>query len=66
MGDPATSRNFMGAVIDKGAFDTIKGYIDRSAKRSRSQPKILAAAAARRKGYFIEPTVVEAKDPTSS
>src|SRR5207249_11952465 len=32
VGDPADFRNFMGAVIDRKAFDKIKGYID-AAKR---------------------------------
>src|SRR5207253_10277896 len=33
VGDPADFRNFMGAVIDRKAFDKIKGYID-AAKRA--------------------------------
>ncbi|MGD2084487.1 MAG: aldehyde dehydrogenase family protein, partial [Chromatiales bacterium] len=34
MGDPRDFGNFMGAVIDRGAYDTIKGYIT-YAKRSK-------------------------------
>ena len=46
----------MGAVIDRKAFDSIGGYIDRGAARRRSSP---AARSTRAKGYFISPTLVE-------
>ena len=60
MGDVADFRNFMGAVIDRKAFDSISSYLD-EAKRSA---KILAGGGAdAEKGFFIEPTVVEAADP---
>jgi 1-pyrroline-5-carboxylate dehydrogenase len=62
MGDPRDFGNFMGAVIDRGAYNTIKGYIQ-YAKRSRDA-KILAGGSCRdKKGYFIEPTVVLARKP---
>jgi 1-pyrroline-5-carboxylate dehydrogenase len=62
-GDVTDFRNFMGAVIDRHAFDSIKGYIDR-AKKARGQAKILAGGGCDdSKGYFIEPTVIEALDP---
>jgi 1-pyrroline-5-carboxylate dehydrogenase len=62
MGDPADFRNFMGAVIDAGAFKTIKGYIDH-AKRSRDAEVVAGGGCDARKGYFVEPTVVRAKRP---
>jgi 1-pyrroline-5-carboxylate dehydrogenase len=62
MGDPVDFRNFMGAVIDAGAFKTIKGYIDH-AKRSKDAAVIIGGGCDSRKGYFIEPTVVRAKRP---
>ena len=40
MGDPTDFSNFMGAVIDRAAFDSIKGYIT-YAKRSKDA-RILA------------------------
>src|SRR2546421_4833392 len=40
MGDPADFRNFVGAVIDRKAFDKIKGYIE--AARQARGVKILA------------------------
>ncbi len=63
MGDPADFTNFMGAVIDQGAFRSIKGYID-MARKARGQARIIAGGGCDDgKGWFIEPTVIEAKDP---
>lgn len=60
MGDPADFRNFMGAVIDKKAFDKISGYIE----HGRGNAKILAGGKVDgSKGYFISPTLVETADP---
>ena len=63
MGDVTDFRTFMGAVIDQGAFDSIKGYIDR-ARKAKGKAKILAGGGCDdSKGYFIEPTVIEAMEP---
>jgi 1-pyrroline-5-carboxylate dehydrogenase len=63
MGDVTDFRTFMGAVIDRGAFDTIKGFIDR-AKKAKGKAKILVGGGCDAStGYFIEPTVIEALDP---
>jgi 1-pyrroline-5-carboxylate dehydrogenase len=62
VGDPADPRNFMGAVIDAGAFKTIKGYID-YAKRSKDAALVAGGGCNARKGFFVEPTVVRAKRP---
>jgi 1-pyrroline-5-carboxylate dehydrogenase len=43
MGDVADFSNFIGAVIDKAAFDKIKGYIDRARK---SSPTVILAKTA--------------------
>jgi 1-pyrroline-5-carboxylate dehydrogenase len=60
MGDVTDFRNFMGAVIDARAFEKISEYLA-EAKRSA---KIVAGGGARgEKGWFIEPTLVEADDP---
>jgi 1-pyrroline-5-carboxylate dehydrogenase len=60
MGDVQDFRNFMGAVIDQRAFDKIRGYID----GARKDASILAGGDCDgRSGYFIRPTLVEAKDP---
>ncbi len=63
MGDVTDFRTFMGAVIDKHAFDSIKGFIDR-ARKARGQARIIAGGGCDdSKGYFIEPTVIQATDP---
>jgi 1-pyrroline-5-carboxylate dehydrogenase len=62
MGDPADFRNFMGAVIDRKAFDKIKSYVDEA--RTASGAKILFGGGADdREGYFIQPTLIQAEDP---
>src|SRR3954467_4616502 len=60
MGDPTDFRNFMGAVIDKRAFDKISEYVE----HGRGNAKILAGGKTDgSKGYFISPTLVETADP---
>jgi 1-pyrroline-5-carboxylate dehydrogenase len=60
MGDVCDFRNFMGAVIDRKAFETISGYLDDAKKNAR----VVAGGGARgERGYFIEPTLVETDDP---
>jgi 1-pyrroline-5-carboxylate dehydrogenase len=59
MGDPRDFRNFMGAVIDRKAFDKICGYLE----DARRNAKILAGGTANDSdGYFIAPTLVETDD----
>ncbi|MBL1215657.1 MAG: L-glutamate gamma-semialdehyde dehydrogenase [Ignavibacteriae bacterium] len=62
MGDPEDFTNFMNAVIDQAAFDTITGYI-KFAKRSKDAQIIFGGNFDDSKGYFIEPTVILAKKP---
>jgi len=63
MGDVTDFRTFMGAVIDRHAYESIKGYIDR-ARKARGKARILAGGGCdATKGWFIEPTVIEAMDP---
>ncbi|MFO8174111.1 MAG: L-glutamate gamma-semialdehyde dehydrogenase, partial [Longimicrobiales bacterium] len=62
MGDPSDFRNFMGAVIDKSAFDKICGYIQR-AKESPDAEIIAGGVCDDSRGYFIRPTLVLAKKP---
>jgi 1-pyrroline-5-carboxylate dehydrogenase len=62
MGSPLDFRNFVGAVIDRNAFDRIKGYIDHA--KSSSEAEILAGGGCDgSRGYFIEPTVVLTTNP---
>jgi 1-pyrroline-5-carboxylate dehydrogenase len=60
VGDVQDFRNFMGAVIDEKAFDSISAYLA-EAKRSA---RILAGGGVNgEKGWFIQPTLVETADP---
>ena len=60
MGDIADFRNFMGAVIDKKAFTKIGEYLEHGHKNAT----VVAGGVARGEdGYFIEPTLIETKDP---
>ena len=54
--------NFMNAVIDAGAYETITGYI-KHAKRSKDAAVEIGGSFSDKVGYFIEPTVIVAKDP---
>jgi len=60
MGDTRDFRNFMSAVIDKKSFDKISSYVA-IAKKSA---KILSGGGCdEKKGYFIEPTLVQTNKP---
>jgi 1-pyrroline-5-carboxylate dehydrogenase len=60
MGDVRDFRNFMGAVIDEKACDKISGYIDDAKKKATI---VTRGGCDKRKGYFIEPTIVQARRP---
>jgi len=60
MGDPQDFRNFMGAVIDKKAFDKISEYVDHAKKHATV---VAGGTVEGSKGYFISPTIVETNDP---
>jgi len=62
MGDPRDFTNFMNAVIDQAAFDSIKGYIEH-ARDSADAEVLIGGGCDDAKGYFIEPTVVLARRP---
>lgn len=65
MGSPRDFKNFINAVIDEKAFDKISGYIA-TAKKDKANIKVIAGGKYdKSKGYFIEPTVLESKDPRS-
>ena len=62
VGDPADFRNFMGAVIDRKAFDKIKSYIE-EAKRAPGVTVLFGGGCNDGDGYFIQPTVLVVDDP---
>ncbi len=62
MGPTEDFSNFVNAVIDEKAFDKISGYIS-AAKNDPSVEIIAGGGFDKSVGYFIEPTVILAKDP---
>jgi 1-pyrroline-5-carboxylate dehydrogenase len=54
--------NFINAVIDENSFDKISSYIA-SAKKDKKASILVGGNYDKTEGYFIEPTVIEAKDP---
>jgi len=63
MGGTEDFRNLINAVIDETAFDNIAGYIER-ARKDKDKAEIIAGGKYdKSRGYFIEPTVIVAKDP---
>ncbi len=62
MGDVTDFRNFMGAVIDSASYEKLTGYLD--FVRESNDGEILAGGQADDSvGYFIRPTLVQAKRP---
>lgn len=62
MGDVTDFTNFMGAVIDRRAFDRIDGHLQRAA--ADSGVKVVAGGKTDASvGYFIAPTVLEVDNP---
>jgi 1-pyrroline-5-carboxylate dehydrogenase len=62
MGEVADFRNFLGAVIDEASFDNIEPYLARAA--SSPKAKLLAGGKGdKSRGFFIEPTLIQALDP---
>jgi len=62
MGDVTDFTNFMNAVIDKNAFDTISQYID-YIKEANDAEIIYGGNYDDSKGYFIEPTLAVTTNP---
>jgi 1-pyrroline-5-carboxylate dehydrogenase len=60
MGDVADFRNFMGAVIDRKAFDGIVAYVEEAKRTARV---LAGGGSSSGRGYFVEPTLVETDDP---
>src|SRR5262249_49302323 len=53
-------RNFMGAVIDKRAFEKISEYVEHGRKNAAI---VAGGRTDGSTGYFVSPTLVETKDP---
>jgi 1-pyrroline-5-carboxylate dehydrogenase len=63
MGNVTDLSNFMGAVIDRRAFDKHKAAITR-AKRSPKATIVAGGQVDDSVGYFVRPTIVRSTDPT--
>ena len=63
MGDVADFRNFVGAVIDGKAYESIKEYVD-LAKTDPACTILHGGGMRDTDGWFIEPTLVEVSDPS--
>jgi 1-pyrroline-5-carboxylate dehydrogenase len=61
MGDTRDLSNFMGAVIDKKAFERISGYL---ADAKANATIVQGGKADASTGWFVEPTLVETQDPS--
>ncbi len=62
IGSPEDPSNFVTAVINEKAFDSIAEYID-YAKASKDAEIIVGGNYDKSKGFFIDPTIVVTKDP---
>jgi 1-pyrroline-5-carboxylate dehydrogenase len=62
VGDVTDFGNFMGAVIDSSSFDTQREAIEEA--RRHDQTEVVAGGGYDDShGYFVEPTVIETRDP---
>ena len=64
MGGTEDFRNFINAVIDEAAFDSIVSYVERARKDADVAKIIAGGKYDKTKGYFIGPTVIEVNDPS--
>ncbi len=62
MGSPEDTSNFINAVIDNRAFEKLTNFIE-DAKRDDEAEVVIGGNYDNSKGYFIEPTVILAKNP---
>jgi 1-pyrroline-5-carboxylate dehydrogenase len=62
MGTVENFKNFINAVIDEKSFDKIENYIE----KAKNDPNAVIWAGGKcdkTEGYFVQPTIIEAKDP---
>ncbi|HXB11325.1 MAG TPA: L-glutamate gamma-semialdehyde dehydrogenase [Bacteroidia bacterium] len=62
MGPVDDMSNFINAVIDEKSFDKLAGYIE-DAKKDKNVTIVAGGKCDKSVGYFIQPTVLEVKDP---
>ena len=62
MGSVEDFSNFINAVIDERSFDKIEGYI-KNVEKNADASILVGGKCDKSKGYFIQPTIIETKDP---
>lgn len=62
MGSVEDFSNFINAVIDEKSFDKIERYIKNAGKEANTEI-LVGGKCDKSKGYFIQPTIIETKDP---
>ena len=62
MGGVEDFSNFINAVIDERSFDKIAEYIS-NARNTEEASVLVGGHTDKSKGYFIQPTIIEAKNP---
>jgi 1-pyrroline-5-carboxylate dehydrogenase len=63
VGDPTNFRSFVGALINRRAFDKVSGYLD-YAKNAPETTVVAGGTCDASRGYFVRPTLVESDSPT--
>ncbi len=64
VGDVTDFSNFVNAVIDRASFDKISEYLE-FARQAPDLEILCGGTCDDSEGYFVQPTVVESKDPKS-
>jgi 1-pyrroline-5-carboxylate dehydrogenase len=62
MGAVEDFTNFVNALINRDAFDKVKGYIE-FAKKSSEAAIVVGGGCDDSEGYFVEPTIIVTKNP---
>ena len=62
MGGTEDFTNFINAVIDENSFNKLATYIA-NAQKDKKAELVVGGKCNKTKGYFIEPTIIRAKDP---
>ena len=62
VGDPTDFSHLMGAVIDRASFENCQRYIER-ARADQDSTIVAGGECDGRSGWFVQPTVIEARQP---
>jgi len=65
MGSVEDFSNFINAVIDGKSYQTIKNYIEK-AKKDPACKILVGGKCDDKEGYFVQPTIIETKNPKST